>query len=61
MLLEQNEAENVKQWRWDELVQAGWPNYLAAKIAVRFDIDIHKAIEMTDKGCPFKVAAEILL
>ncbi len=54
------EQELVERWRAQELERAGFPEDLAAELAVRNDVDLHQAIEMLAKGCSPELAAQIL-
>jgi len=55
------EQELVERWRADELRRAGYPEQLADRIAARADIDLHRALDLVRDGCPFELAAAILL
>jgi hypothetical protein len=54
------EQELVESWRAQELERAGFPEDLAAELAVRGDVDLHRAIEMLAAGCSPELAADIL-
>jgi len=54
------EQELVERWRADELVRAGYPAEVAAELARRSDIDLHRAAELLARGCPLDLAVEIL-
>lgn len=55
-----SERDKIVGWRFDELERAGY-GIFAAAIAARCDIDLHLAVEIVERGCDPKVAAEILL
>jgi hypothetical protein len=55
-----NEQELVERWRAQELERAGFPEDLAAEFAMRSDVDLHRAIELLDRGCSPALAADIL-
>jgi hypothetical protein len=55
------EQELVERWRAEELERAGFGPADAAAIAVRTDIDLHRAIELILKGCSPELAKSILL
>jgi len=55
------EQEIVERWRAEELRRAGYPEELANRIAARGDIDLHRARDLVRDGCPFELAAAILL
>jgi hypothetical protein len=52
-------AGQVEAWRLHVLLRAGYPLRIAERIA-RSDADLHKAVEMLDRGCSPVVAARIL-
>ena len=51
----------VEAWRVEELERAGYPSQTAAEIAVRHDIDLHRAVDLLRLGCPFELALRIVL
>lgn len=55
------EQELVERWRAEELTRGGYPEELAAQIAARADIDLHRALDLLGEGCPAELAAAILL
>ena len=57
----ESEHERVERWRTEELLRAGFDPAAAVEVAARFDIDLHAAIELIDRGCPPELAARILL
>ena len=57
----ETEAERVFAWRYGELLRAGFDQRLAYKLALRTDIDLHRATNLVGRGCPPRMAAEILL
>jgi hypothetical protein len=54
------EQELVERWRAQELERAGFPEDLAAELAMRSDVDLHRATELLEKGCSPELAADIL-
>jgi hypothetical protein len=54
------EQELVERWRAQELERAGFPEDVAAELAMRNDVDLHRAIELLEKGCSPELAAQIL-
>ncbi|HVC86719.1 MAG TPA: hypothetical protein VNC40_04740 [Gaiellaceae bacterium] len=54
------EQELVERWRAEGLERAGFPADLAAELALRSDVDVHRAIDMLDRGCSPELAAAIL-
>ena len=56
-----SELEQVEHWRATELIRAGYPAEAAATLASRHDIDLHRAVQLVERGCPADVAVQILL
>jgi hypothetical protein len=54
------EQELVERWRAEELERAGYPENVANELAMRADVDLHRAIELLQKGCSPELAASIL-
>jgi len=54
------EQELVERWRAQELERAGFPSEVASELAVRSDVDLHRAIELLERGCTPELAADIL-
>jgi hypothetical protein len=54
------EQELVERWRAQELERAGYPEDVAAELAMRSDVDLHRATELLEKGCSPELAANIL-
>jgi hypothetical protein len=61
MLEHATEPERVDDWRLKRLLDAGFPLTVASEIAIRPDIDLHRALQLIDRGCKPELAAEILL
>ena len=55
------EQELVERWRAEELTRVGYPDEIAQEMAVRPDIDLHRALDLLRDGCPVELAAAILL
>ena len=45
----------------EELERAGYGTRAAGRLAARHDVDLHRAIELLDQGCPPELATKILL
>lgn len=58
--LRETEQELVERWRAEELERAGYSADLAAELAMRPDVDLHRAIELLQRGCSPQLAADIL-
>jgi ferredoxin-fold anticodon binding domain-containing protein len=59
--LRPTERDEIERWRAGELERAGYDVSLARKLAARFDVDLHVALELLQNGCPPDLAARILL
>jgi hypothetical protein len=57
----ETEAERIFAWRYGELRRAGFEERLAYKLALRTDIDLHRATDLVGRGCPPRMVAENLL
>jgi hypothetical protein len=53
-------ATDFADWRYDLLVRAGFASALARTLTQDPRIDIHRLLELTDRGCPPHLAARIL-
>jgi hypothetical protein len=51
----------VEDWRFEQLVAAGWPEQQALILAANHDVDLHLACDLLAKGCDLALAWEILL
>ena len=60
-LLGDSEAEGLICWRFSELMERGFELDEALRLAVATHVDLHKAAELIQKGCPSKTALRILL
>jgi ABC-type phosphate/phosphonate transport system substrate-binding protein len=56
-----DETELVEAWRAEQLELAGYGAAAAAELAMRQDVDLHRAVEMLTHGCPAELALKILL
>lgn len=54
------EQELVERWRAEELERAGYPERAAAELAMRNDVDLHRAVELLNQGCSPELALQIL-
>lgn len=57
---ETSERSKVESWRLHVLIEAGYPLYVAERLAVS-EADLHLAVELVKSGCAHATAAEILL
>ena len=58
---ERSEIERVERWRAAVLERAGYPHEAAARIAARHDVDLHRAVQLLERGCSPELALKILL
>ena len=59
--IRETELDRINRWRAEELERAGYDRRAAAKLAARHDVDLHRAVELVERGCPPELAADILL
>jgi hypothetical protein len=57
---EETEVERVERWRAEELERAGFEPEAAFELALRFDVDLHAAVGLLQRGCPADLALKIL-
>ncbi|MEZ5101042.1 MAG: hypothetical protein R3C15_14850 [Thermoleophilia bacterium] len=57
----ETEAERVFRWRREELRRAGYDDRAAFKLALRPNVDLHRAVALLERGCPPELAERILL
>jgi hypothetical protein len=57
----ESELERVERWRAEALERAGYDEMAALELACRFDVDLHAAVELLERGCPVELAIRILL
>lgn len=55
------ERDRVEAWRLRTLIDAGYPVAIAEKLAVDLDVDLHQAVRLLERGCPPRLAGDILL
>lgn len=53
-------AVDVTAWRRCRLLEAGFPEDLAGRLAADRDVDVHELLALVDRGCPPHLAARIL-
>jgi len=56
----EREGQEVFRWRSEQLVETGFSLPLAARIASDPSYDLHALIELVERGCPPKLAAQIM-
>jgi hypothetical protein len=55
------EVDQVRRWRFDQLVRAGYEDEDAIELAFHLDIDLHMLTSLIRRGCPSGTAARIAL
>ena len=53
-------AVDVTAWRRCRLLEAGFPDELADRLAADREVDVHELLALVDRGCPPQLAARIL-
>ena len=53
--------DQVVAWRRDQLRRAGCRRFEAEVLARERQVDLHEAVELLERGCPSKIALEILI
>ncbi|HET7573027.1 MAG TPA: hypothetical protein VFJ77_10230 [Gaiellaceae bacterium] len=56
----ETELERVERWRAQALERAGYEHADAVELGSRLDVDLHRAIELLESGCPPELAVRIL-
>ena len=57
----ETESEKVERWRAEALEKVGYDIVSAHELAARPDVDLHRAVELLEAGCPADLALRILL
>jgi hypothetical protein len=57
----ESELELVERWRLEALGRAGYDREAAAVLAASHEVDLHRAIELLERGCSVDLALQILL
>jgi hypothetical protein len=53
--------DEVVAWRREQLRRAGCRRFEAEILARRTRVDLHRAVELIERGCPSRLALNILL
>lgn len=56
-----DELDLVEAWRAEQLELAGYGAAAAAELAMRHDVDLHRATGLLSDGCSAELALKILL
>jgi hypothetical protein len=54
-------SDAILDWRLEQLMAAGYDAEEALQVAVRHEIDLHRAVALLRSGCPVETALRILL
>ena len=60
-VLEDTEQRRIELWRTEELERAGYSRRAAGRLASRHDVDLHRAVDLLERGCSPELAVKILL
>lgn len=60
-VLRESEGDRVVGWRAERLLGAGFDDLAALELALRRDVDLHRATGLLRRGCPPETARRILL
>ena len=60
-LADETERERVIRWRVEQLAKVGFSWPAAMVIAANTHVDLHRAVELVQRGCQPDVAVRILL
>jgi hypothetical protein len=55
-----DELVEVLRWRQRRLLQSGYAEEDARALAARPDVDLHRAVELLERGCPPELAVRIV-
>jgi tRNA splicing endonuclease len=53
--------DKVVAWRREQLRRAGCRRFEAEVLARELQVDLHEAVALLERGCPSRIALEILL
>jgi hypothetical protein len=53
--------DEVVAWRREQLTRAGCRRFEAEVLARELTVDLHEAVELLERGCPSRIALNILL
>lgn len=53
--------DEVVAWRREQLSRAGCRRFEAEVLARELKVDLHEAVELLERGCPSRIALNILL
>lgn len=53
--------DEVVAWRREQLSRAGCRRFEAEVLARELKVDLHEAVELLERGCPSRIALNILI
>jgi hypothetical protein len=53
--------DEVVAWRREQLGRAGCRRFESEVLARELQVDLHEAVELLERGCPSRIALNILL
>ena len=53
--------DEVVAWRREQLRRAGCRRFEVEVLARELRVDLHEAVELLERGCPSRIALEILI
>ena len=60
-VLFESEIHRIENWRHGALERAGYDRESAVVLAASHDVDLHRAVELLERGCSIDLALQILL
>jgi hypothetical protein len=60
-LLDEAQAQRILSWRFEALTKAGYEAGDALVLATHVEVDLHRATDLVERGCPVTTALRILL
>jgi DNA-nicking Smr family endonuclease len=58
---ERTTDDQVVAWRREQLTRAGCRRFEAEVLARELRVDLHEAVELLERGCPSRIALNILI
>jgi hypothetical protein len=55
------DRDEILSWREEQLLKAGYPHADASELAEDPAVDLHRAVELVERGCTPELARQILL
>jgi hypothetical protein len=61
ILFDERRATEVLEWRYSQLARSGYSPDAAMTLATHWEVDLHQAADLVERGCPTGLALRILL